>query len=415
MMKPKVSVIIPVYNVEAYLEKCIESVRNQTFKDIEIIAVNDGSTDGSRKLLDKLKGQDERILIVDKPNGGLSSARNAGIDIARGEYLVFVDSDDWVDADYIKKMYNVCVNYNCDIVQCSYIDVYDYQFNIASKEDCSDGFPTFYTGREFSYAMYTLLSWRCNLAWNKLYKKSLFENIRFPHGKIHEDEFTTYKLIWNANKVGVISDKLYYYRHREGSIMSQPYGKKRLNASEAFVEREHFYESKGELELLYLEKKRHLVWCLKQRPLVINIKDGTEKESVMTYLDNKEMDLLQEIECLEDKVKAQSIGGVVFPFGKVSKGSSIILYGGGSVGRHYYRQVYSQNYCKIILWIDKNVNKCKEQGIPVEAVEQISCCESKWDYIVIAIEDMQIVSEIIKILIEDYNVPADKIIYDFFR
>ncbi len=414
-INPKVSVIIPVYNVETYLEKCVESVLNQTFRDMEIIVVNDGSTDNSRKILEEIKSKDDRIIIFDKKNEGLSSARNAGIDMAKGEYLAFIDSDDWVDERYIEKMYHICVQYDCDIVQCSYMDVFDNVFQLAANSEAFISTPSFYTGKEFSYAMYTLLSWRCNLTWNKLYKKSLFGNIRFPHGKIHEDEFTIYKLIWKSKKIASISDKLYYYRRREGSIMTRPYRKERLDFSEAFEERELFFDSIGEKELLYLTKKRHLAWCLQQRSPLSNMKDTIEKEEIATYLENKEIELRQQIELLKEDVKIQLFGGVIFPFGKVPKGSSIILYGGGNIGRQYYRQVYSQDYCNIILWVDKNAEKCRELGIPVGTVEKISCCKVDWDYIVIAIENLDVVSVVIETLLRDYNIPANKIIYELPR
>lgn len=409
MKEPKVSVIIPIYNVENYLVKCMESVQNQTFDDIEIIAVNDGSTDGSRRLLDEMKLKDDRIIIVDKKNEGLSSARNVGIDIAKGEYIAFIDSDDWVDKEYIKRMYDVCVDYGCDIVQCSYEDIFVYQDSSSTRQTSINSVPTFYTGREFCYAMYTLLSWRCNLTWNKLYKKSLFDNIRFPYGKIHEDEFTTYKIIWSAKKIATISDRLYYYRYRKGSIMNESYDKKRLHASEAYTERENFFENQGEIELLYLAKKYHRDWIVRQKSIVKKMPNDSKKDYMMTYLDSKEVELVQNMDRLGDS-KVNRIGGSIFPFSRIKKGSSIILYGGGHVGRQYYRQVYMQNYCNIVLWVDKNAEECRTRGIPVESIEHISGCNCEWDYIVIAIKDRQIVYDIIQMLMKKYSIPANKII-----
>lgn len=402
MTIPKVSVIIPVYNVEEYLEKCIESVRNQSFRDIEIIVVNDGSTDGSRGLLDKFS--DDRMVIIDKENGGLSSARNAGIEIARGEYLAFVDSDDWIDSKYIENMYCVCKEKNCDIVQCSYVDVLDDLDD--SVNETSDNTPMVYSGKEFSYAMHTLLSWRCNLTWNKLYRKELFSDIRFPLGKIHEDEFTTYKVIWKADKVGAISDKLYYYRHRNGSIMQQPYSKKRLDASEAFFERAFFYESNGEEELAYLTKQQHYNWVLSQKKLLMSAGD-----EILLCLEDIEEQLKKELSHSTFEKSIKRISGGVFPFSKVEKGTSIILYGGGEIGRHYYRQVFSQDYCNIILWVDKNVEKCRGQGVPVVSIENILSCEESWDYVVIAIDNYRIVSEVMRVLMEEYKVPREKILF----
>ena len=216
-----ISVIVPVYQVELYVRKCLDSIIEQEYENLEIILIDDGSTDGSSQICDDYKSKDKRIKVIHRENGGLSSARNAGIDIANGEYIAFIDSDDWVDPKYIEKLYSVCEIYDCDIAQCSYENVINEDDFIWKDKTGGNKQPMLYTGREFSYATYRLLSWECNLVWNKLYKKSLFEDIRFPVGKIHEDEFTTYKLVWKSDKVGVISDQLYYYRYRIGSIMQQ--------------------------------------------------------------------------------------------------------------------------------------------------------------------------------------------------
>lgn len=406
MKGPKISVIVPVYNVEKYLKECVESVLNQTFRDIEIIIVNDGSTDDSYEVLTQI--EDERVVIVNKENGGLSSARNAGIEIAKGRYLAFVDSDDWVAPDYIERMYEVCEEFNCDMAQCSYEDVYNESAKISS--DITGVFPSFYSGKEFSYAMYTLLSWRSNLVVNKLYKKELFEEIRFPQGKIHEDEFTIYKVAWKANKIGVISNKLYFYRHRPGSIMQQTYNKNRLDASEAFFERADFYLHRGEEELVYLTRERHLDWVNAQKKMLSHIKDD-DKSDVLSYLKNTEEKLTQSLEEWKVKKSVKRITGGVFPFSKVDKNANVILYGGGDFGRQYYSQVSSQNYCNIVLWVDKNVEKCRMHGIPVESVEQIYNISKAWDYVVIAIDNPVIVGEVIHTLIEEYGIPIEKIVY----
>lgn len=402
----KVSVIIPVYNVEKYVKTCIESVQSQTIRDIEIIVVNDGATDNSRRLIAEI--DDERVIIIDKENGGLSSARNVGIEAASGQYLAFVDSDDWVAPDYIEKMYRICEEYDCDMVQCSYADVYDEDKHYL--DDAQDGIPTFYTGREFSYAMYTLLSWKCNLTWNKLYRKELFEEIRFPIGKIHEDEFTTYKVAWRANKVGVIPDKLYFYRHRVGSIMQQACDKSRLDAGEAFFERAEFYKNKGELELACMTQERHLEWVKKQKNAIMSV-TSCSKNDILCYLDNTEENLRLELQEWMFTKSVKRVTEGVFPFSQVEKNANIILYGGGDIGRQYYRQVTFQNYCNVVLWVDKNYKRCRRHGIPVAAVEQIQDVNEDWRYVVIAIDNPVIVGEVIQLLKEDYNIPQEKIVF----
>ena len=402
----KVSVIIPVYNVEKYVKKCIESVLSQTIQDIEIIVVNDGATDRSRRLIAEI--DDERIIIIDKENGGLSSARNVGLEVAKGKYLAFIDSDDWVAPDYIEKMYRICEEYDCDMVQCSYTDVYGEEEHYS--DDTQGGVPAFYTGKEFSYAMYTLLSWKCNLTWNKLYRRELFEGIRFPEGRIHEDEFTTYKVVWKANKVGVISDKLYFYRHRAGSIMQQPYSKSRLDVGDAFMERANFYINEGELELAYLTQERLLDWVNKQKKALMSITSNI-KEDILSYLNDIEEKLRLELQEWMFTKSVKRVTEGVFPFSQVEKNANIILYGGGDIGRQYYRQVTFQNYCNVVLWVDKNPKKCRSQGIPVDSVEQIYNVNIDWKYVVIAIDNPVIVGDVIKMLKEDYSIPKEKIVF----
>ena len=153
MNKPKISVIVPVYNVEKYIKKCLDTIISQTFSDIEIICVNDGSTDSSRKILEEYKNKDSRIIIIDKKNGGLSSARNAGMKVAMGEYISFIDSDDWIEETMLEKLYNNMTTLNTDITICAV-----HQFD-ETKQAIDDTNPYYtleffdetFTNRAFSY------------------------------------------------------------------------------------------------------------------------------------------------------------------------------------------------------------------------------------------------------------------------
>lgn len=211
-----VSVIVPIYNVEKYLKQCIESILNQTFYDFELILVEDGSPDSCCKICDNYHLLDSRIVVIHKENGGLSDARNAGLEIAKGEYIVFVDSDDWIEPQYLEILYNKISEYNADIVICGYY-ITDENGNIEKN---------IVTKKEYildsNQALNELVKDKKieNYAWNKIYKYSLFKNIRYPVGKIFEDIYTTYKLFLLASKIGVINFSLYNYRHRLGSIMS---------------------------------------------------------------------------------------------------------------------------------------------------------------------------------------------------
>lgn len=206
MIRPKISVVIPVYNVKDFLTECVESVLVQTFENFEILLIDDGSTDGSKKLIDELIKKDERIRVFHKENGGLSSARNVGIRKSEGEFLAFVDSDDSVKPSFLKELYESIKEDNSDVSVCG------YGLEIPEKRTLS--------GKEACIKLLTEQKNLDILAWNKLYKKSLFleNNIFYPEGKLHEDNLTTYKLYSKAKKVSFIPKSLYNYRKRPGSI-----------------------------------------------------------------------------------------------------------------------------------------------------------------------------------------------------
>jgi len=217
MKEPLVSIILPVYNVEKYLEECFISVKSQTYKNIEIIIVDDGATDDSGKIADKLAAEDKRTVVLHKTNGGLSDARNKGMKIAKGEYITFVDSDDAIDKKFIEILVRHAQKNNADITQCN---------NSRNLEDFSKGSgrPTVLTGKN---AFVSLMKYKtiAPTAWGKLYKKSLFtnNNLDFPIGRIHEDTAVLYRLIYNADTIVCIDLVMYYYRLNNDSIMTSNY------------------------------------------------------------------------------------------------------------------------------------------------------------------------------------------------
>ena len=205
----KVSVIVPVYNVEKYLKKCLDSLVNQTLKDIEIIVVNDGSPDNSQKIIDEYSDKYSNIKAYIKKNGGLSDARNYGIKKAKGEYLAFVDSDDYIDKDMLKKMYDSAKKNKYDIVVCDTVNVYkDHNVLIRSNLHYSNNDTENYL---IAHPM----------ACSRLYNAKLFTNIEFKKGIYYEDLELTPKLINLTTNIGFVEEGLYYYLQREGSIMKQ--------------------------------------------------------------------------------------------------------------------------------------------------------------------------------------------------
>ena len=215
-MKELISVIIPIYNVEHYLEKSVESVINQSYENLEIILVDDGSTDDSGKLCDKIAKKDERIKVIHKKNGGISDARNVGIEKANGKYLGFIDSDDYIDEFFYETLYAILKKYNSDISMCNYKKVYtDSEENNTESEHKEQVFDSKQALREL-----LLFGKIENYVWNKLYKKDVFTKVRYPVGKKMEDLGTTYLTIKNSKTV-VVTDYIgYFYRQRKGSIMS---------------------------------------------------------------------------------------------------------------------------------------------------------------------------------------------------
>lgn len=218
MHNPEVSVIVPVYKVEEYLEECVRSILNQTFTDFELILVDDGSPDKCGEYCDSYAKEDERVRVIHKENGGLSDARNAGIDVARGNYYLFVDSDDFITPDHIEYLHDAAVRYDADIVQGNRSMKTDdlgtdrpdrrevpYDVRIFDTKEALSDFLTYTT-------QYTNV-------WAKIYRASLFKKIRFPKGKLSEDEYTTYRLILESNKVVCLPRRIYYYRIRPGSIV----------------------------------------------------------------------------------------------------------------------------------------------------------------------------------------------------
>lgn len=245
MTEALISIIVPIFKVEKELPQCIDSLINQTYKNIEIILVDDGSPDKCPAICDEYAKFDKRIRVIHKTNGGLSDARNTGIDVAVGEYIGFVDSDDYIDSQMFERLYYAAVENNCDISEC-----YSISFN-------DETVPT----AEYNNNVLLLdpLKWltESNLkgflncvAWNKLYKKNLFNDIRYPKGKLNEDEATTYKLIYKSKKIARLSDKLYFYRKRSGSIMLSTMTEKRIyDKYDALKNRCVFFDNLNETQM----------------------------------------------------------------------------------------------------------------------------------------------------------------------
>ena len=239
--EPLISVVVPIYNVEQYLERCINSILQQTYQNLEIILVDDGSPDNSGVICDSYLSLDQRIKVIHKKNGGLSDARNAGLEIASGEFIAFIDSDDTIMPEMIEKLYQRIDTDRSDMAFCGYRQVSpngDILSEVFLPDNVLTGFDALKVSYEDQGVLYTI-------ACNKLYKKHLFQDIRYPVGKYHEDEFTTYLIIDQCNRVSVVKEALYIYYQRDDSIMQETYSVRRLDGVEASYKRYFYYKHKG--------------------------------------------------------------------------------------------------------------------------------------------------------------------------
>lgn len=228
----KISVIIPVYNVKDYLDRCMETVINSSYKNLEILVVDDGATDGSGEMCDKYAAMDERVKVIHKANGGLSSARNAALDVVTGDYVAFVDSDDYIDCRMFEKMYDAAQKYNAEIVVCNhYVERGD---KICIECSVNDNVIEY----EKNEAINILISDKeiRNYAWDKLYSAEIFKEVRYPEGRNFEDIATAYLLFDKADKIIKIPEYLYYYQMREDSISAHVTDEKWVKNCKAIVE-----------------------------------------------------------------------------------------------------------------------------------------------------------------------------------
>ena len=248
-MEPLISAIVPVYKVEKYLGRCVESLLAQTYENIEIILVDDGSPDTCPVMCDEYAKKHEKIRVIHQENKGLSGARNTGIDNAKGEYLAFVDSDDLWSPHFLESLYKALKENDADIAQCRW----EYMHGDELKEAYdADAKTVCFTGREMLANLYIQTGAYYVVAWNKLYKKELFENIRYPEGRIHEDEATTYKLFDLAKKCVFVDNALYGYYVGSGgtSITRNGFNLKKLDWRTANKERVQYFIEKDYKELV---------------------------------------------------------------------------------------------------------------------------------------------------------------------
>ena len=283
-----VSVIVPVYNVSGYLKRCVTSITSQTCRNMEILLIDDGSTDSSGYICDALAKEDDRIRVIHQGNMGLSAARNTGLDNAKGSYIFFCDSDDYIRADAIELMLGKMLADQTDIVACGFSKVYGNDTENPGKEErFTSPIPGRWGGRESVIQMMRFNN-VCSTAWNKLYRRELFEGIRFPLGVKNEDEATVYKLLYRAGIVSYTPETLYKYFQRDRSIMHEDLAGRYHFFLQASLDRIEYFRQLGEEELARHSRLSLLEW-IKYSYRNIDDKD-VRKVLLKTYGENVTVD-----------------------------------------------------------------------------------------------------------------------------
>lgn len=375
-----VSVIVPIYNAETFLEKCLDSIIGQSHQNMEIILVDDGSSDRSGKICDGYVGKDSRIRVVHKENEGLICARMTGLEMTKYENVVFVDADDWVEKDYLEQMVCEMERTEADIVISGCI----YERNGGSDCRTNEFQPGVYENEQLTETLFSkMLHYQgfykfgiLPYMWNKLFRRQI---LRKCYEGIDtgiydgEDAAVVYPYLLLSKKAAVISKCLYHYRIHPDSM--------------TYKKKNNYYENISRL-YLHLQKA-----CL----------GSGHYEKMLPQLDQymRRMAWLGDPDCFLEAEEN------FFPFRHITAGTDIILYGAGRVGKIFYHQVKRTDYCNIVSWVDKNYLAIPETEMIIESPEIIPV--KPYDYLVIAAADKKVQKEIIQEL-QRYGVPEKKMV-----
>lgn len=355
-----ISVIIPVYNVEKYLECCLKSVVNQTYPFIEIILVDDGSIDSSGRICDNFAKKDERLRVIHKENGGPVSARNTGLRAARGKYICYVDSDDWMEPDMLERLFKTMLEENTDIVMCGYYEATGSQ----SKPVYHGLTPGRYDKEALIKNVYpNMMVNKRFFEWGiipglvaKLFKRKAIEQCQLEEDeriKMGDDAACVYPALLLSNSIYIMKECLYHYRQVLTSLV-------RGNVNPD-AEREQY-------QVMYQYTRDKLL-------KLCNIYDCVEQwDKYVLFLMFQRADVLyRDLETLD----------FFFPFPKVKRGKRIVLYGAGTYGQRLHRYLENTEFCKVAGWVDRNYSELNKLGLKVDPPSAIHNLE--YDYIVIAI------------------------------
>ncbi|WP_020589356.1 glycosyltransferase [Desulfobacter curvatus] len=367
-MDKLISIIIPVYNVAPYIHRCMESVLGQTYRNLEIILVNDGSTDRSGELCDFYQSADLRVKVIHKKNGGQVSAKKKGLEVASGSHVGYVDPDDWIDLDMYEGLMKLAIQHQADFIACGYIKEEEDQVSVEVKNRIPKGI---YSGKNlkdiiypnmFKFQSESFLDGIVSSGCSKLYEKELLIQNQFKVDdqlQINEDVACVYPCVLNAKKVYVTDKCYYHYRIRSDSTMR---GRRT-----------------DELHQIFLLRNQLESCFLKNEPTGIL---HEQLEAFIQWLS---------VVSLKKQLGLKTSAMYLFPYRHIEKNSAIILWGAGSVGQSYYYQ--ASHYCKISLWIDSSPEPAVQNGLNVFPPEKIKELVS-FDKVVIAMNDEKIANTI---------------------
>lgn len=377
-----ISIIVPIYNIEQYLPQCIESICNQTYRDLEIVLVNDGSTDGCRDICESYRKKDSRIVVIHKENMGLVSARKAGMRAASGEYIAYVDGDDWIEPVMYERMYQAITKQNVDVVMCGrYEDTGNFHK------------PVFHGIAEGKYEKAALIEevyprmivndaffeWGIfPSVWDKLFRRDCIERFQMAVDErivMGEDAACVYPCLLHADSVYIMRECLYHYRQTASSMVKrqQDYAKEREQFRILYRSVHAQFEKDASIYDLRQQWKRYVLF------LMIPRADGLYAE-------------FERLTCL-------------FPFPNVRRGMNVVIYGAGTYGQRLFNVLTKSGFCNITAWVDRNYQEFQKMGLPVESPKVIH--ERTYDAIIVAITYARSRQALYKHLTEHY--PVEKI------
>lgn len=381
MNNARISIIVPVYNVARYLDKCISSIIGQTYSGLQIILVDDGSTDGSSLICDRYKAEDSRVLVIHKQNGGLVSARKAGLRIATGEYIGYVDGDDWIEPDLYEKMLDYMMQYGVDMVETEHFVCVGTETKrirggfLYGKYDAAQLIPEMLCDKDFN---------ECRLKpylWSKLFKKSLLDGCQMMVDEAvncGEDIAVTYPYVLGAKSI-YITDYAGYHYVQHGDSMTGLYGFSDWKQNKALI--------------IYLKN--------------IFEKAGVNKEIMMKQLNQyvKSMLLLRQIDFFDRDFSGKKL----IPFGGVDLTYRIALYGAGRMGRsvHHYLKTLGK---EIVVWGDKEYPLYQHLGLSVMSPDEIVDGQESYDVLLVAVSSRK-VSDTIRKFLSEKGMKVSKMIW----